>query len=116
MSEQVVYAERDYQVNGLRIHALVWENHRSEAPPLVILHGIGDSSRLFVPVAARLAERRSVYALDLRGHGESDKPPTGYCFTDYADDVRGIIEQFPRPESRVDLLGHSLGALIAIHL
>jgi len=82
----------------------------------MILHGIGDSSRLFAPVAARLAERRSVYALDLRGHGESDKPPAGYRFTDYADDVLGVIEQLPLPERRVDLLGHSLGALVAIHL
>src|SRR6476469_3277522 len=101
MSQQAVSIERDYRVNGLNVHALVWENSRSEAPALMILHGIGDSSRLFAPVAARLAERRSVYALDLRGHGESDKPPAGYRFTDYADDVLGVIEQLPLPERRV---------------
>ena len=116
MSEQAVCIERDYQVNGLTIHTLIWENPQSEAPTLVILHGIGDSSRLFAPVAARLAERRSVYALDLRGHGESDKPSAGYRFTDYGDDVLGVIEQLALPERPIDLLGHSLGALVGIHL
>src|SRR5689334_10227472 len=114
MSQHVAYTDDYYHVNGLRIHAATWHNPRAEAVPLVILHGIGDSIHTFAEVAARLAQRRTVYALDLRGHGASDKPAVGYRFEDYAADVLGVIDQLPqRP---MHLLGHSLGALVAIHV
>lgn len=113
MSQAETPVERDYQANGLRIHAAVWERP-GDAPPLVMLHGIWDTWRTFAAVAPRLADGRSVYALDLRGHGASDKPGQGYRHADYAADVEDVLAHLPA--ARVDLLGFSLGSLVAIHL
>jgi pimeloyl-ACP methyl ester carboxylesterase len=106
--------ERDYQTNGITLHVASWENPAAIASPLVMLHGIWDTWRTFEPVAPALAAQRTVYAADLRGHGDSSKPETGYRLTDYAADVRGLLDQLPH--ERVDLLGFSLGALVAMVL
>src|ERR687894_2638024 len=70
--------ERDWDADGVRIHGAVWERPGTGAPPLVLLHGIWDTWRTFAGVAPRLARGRAVYALDLRGHGDSDKPEQSY--------------------------------------
>ena len=106
--------ERDFDASGLRIHGAVWEGEGAGATPLVLLHGIWDTWRTFERVAERLAAGRAVYALDLRGHGGSDKPERGYRHANYAADVLAVLGQLPH--ERVDLLGFSLGALVAICL
>ncbi|WP_082106726.1 alpha/beta fold hydrolase [Micromonospora haikouensis] len=97
---------------GVRLHAARWPGpeHR---PPLVVLHGIWESWRTFADCARRWSADRTVYCLDLRGHGDSDRPSTGYRFVDYAADVRVALAAIG-PE--VDLLGHSLGAAVALHV
>src|SRR5205809_3722367 len=85
--------ERYYQTNGVQIHAVMWEKADSDATPLVILHGMWESWHTFARLAPRFAQKRMVYALDLRGHGASDKPAKGYRLQDYAADVLGILEQ-----------------------
>src|ERR671916_2160891 len=47
-------------------------------PPVVLVHGWLSSSRVWEPLARRLAQRFTVYSLDLTGFGESDKPDSGY--------------------------------------
>src|SRR5258708_35680572 len=74
MPEQWTRAERQYVVNGLGVHVAGWEQPRSAEPPLVLLHGLWESWHMFAAFAPRLAERRSAYAVDLRGHGGSHKP------------------------------------------
>ncbi|HKV59331.1 MAG TPA: alpha/beta hydrolase, partial [Ktedonobacteraceae bacterium] len=103
-----------FQTGGARIHGRVWESPNSSATPLVILHGIWESWHTFADVAPRFAQKCSVYALDLRGHGESDKPEQGYSMKDYAADIESVLKQLPY--SHVHLLGHSLGSLVAIQL
>src|SRR3712207_3443413 len=61
----------------LHIHVATWAGPR-DALPLVMLHGIWDTWKTFERAALRLAAERTVHALDLRGHGESDKPEEGY--------------------------------------
>lgn len=97
----------------LRIHAATWSGP-PDATPLVLLHGIWDTWRIFARVGASLAAERTVHALDLRGHGDSDKPLTGYAIGDYAADVRGVLDALG--VARADLLGFSLGTLVAIRL
>ena len=106
--------ERGWDADGVRIHGAVWERPGAGAPPLVLLHGIWDTWRTFAGVAPRLARGRAVYAPDLRGHGDSDKPEWGYRHADYAADVLAVLRHLPH--GRVDLLGFSLGALVALHL
>lgn len=101
------------EAGGLRIHVATWAGPAG-ATPLVLLHGIWDTWRTFERAAARLAAGRTVHALDLRGHGESDKPETGYEPGDYAGDALGVLDDFGG--GPVALLGFSLGSLVASQL
>src|SRR5690242_16316935 len=96
-----------------RIHVATWPGPATSAP-LVLLHGIWDTWVTFAQVAPLFAADRAVYALDLRGHGQSDKPATGYQASDYAADVMGVCDVLGLAPPV--LLGFSLGALVATYL
>src|ERR1700694_5980107 len=86
---------------------------RADLPPILLLHGLASSLHIWNLVAPLLAARGYVVtALDQRGHGESEKPDTGYDFdTITADDNAAISAlEIERPV----LVGHSWGAGVAL--
>ncbi len=87
----------------------------SAAPPYVLVHGLASNARLWDGVAARLAEagRRSV-AVDLRGHGHSDKPEAGYDFETIASDLRAVVGVLGPDFTRPILVGQSWGANVVL--
>lgn len=85
-----------------------------DGPPLLLLHGIGDSSEGWRPLMPRLAERYTVIAPDLLGHGESDKPRADYSVAAYANGMRDLLEVLGI--DRVTVVGHSLGGGVAAQL
>ena len=99
--------------SDMRIHVATWPGTPG-ALPLVMLHGIWDTWKTFERAAQRLATERTVHALDLRGHGESDKPEEGYEPADYAADVLGVLDQLGHEQ--LALLGFSLGSMVASQL
>lgn len=82
------------------------------APTLVLLHGIGSRAVSWWPVVDDLAAHFRLVAVDLRGHGDSDKPAAGYLLPAYAADLDGLLAALGL--DRPLLLGHSLGGLIAL--
>lgn len=60
-----------------RFHYLSWGAERTELPGIVLLHGITSSALSWIRVGPALADRYRVYALDMRGHGDSIKPSAG---------------------------------------
>jgi pimeloyl-ACP methyl ester carboxylesterase len=90
-----------------------WADH---GPLAVLVHGVTSSSRTWWRVGPALAERGyRVLAVDLRGHGSSPRPVAGLSVADLATDVAETVEA--TTGSPVDLLvGHSLGALVALEL
>lgn len=79
-------------------------------PLLIALHGWLDNSASFLPLAPYLRDFHLV-CIDLPGHGHSDHKTTPYVFVDWLDDLYQIVLAAGWP--RFNLLGHSLGALIA---
>jgi pimeloyl-ACP methyl ester carboxylesterase len=81
-------------------------------PPLLLLHGFTDTSRSFSLLAPHLSGRRLIMP-DLRGHGAS-QAGRGCSVADFAEDIAGLIRRL-RLERPV-VVGHSLGAMVAIAL
>jgi pimeloyl-ACP methyl ester carboxylesterase len=80
------------------------------APPMVLLHGLGERGASWAPVIPRFAERFQVLALDLRGHGGSDWPGT-YSLRIMRDDLLGFLDRLGL--GPVTLVGHSMGGGVA---
>lgn len=84
------------------------------ASVLLMIHGFLDHGQSFQAMAERLCDRWQVVAPDMRGHGQSGWVGAGgnYHFADYYFDVATVLRQVAggRP---VDLLGHSMGGMIA---
>ncbi len=85
-----------------------------QLPPAVILvHGLASNARLWDGVSQYLAEAGiPSAAVDLRGHGESDRPDAGYDVPTVADDVADVIRALA--PDRVVLTGQSWGANVAL--
>ncbi|MGH2788399.1 MAG: acetoin dehydrogenase dihydrolipoyllysine-residue acetyltransferase subunit [Actinomycetota bacterium] len=79
-------------------------------PPLVLLHGFGGDLNNWLFNWEVLAEHRTVYALDLPGHGESSKHVGG--FKDMVDALGGFLDD--RDVARACLAGHSMGGAVAL--
>lgn len=148
-----ITAGHSVDVGGVRLAYDLWDGPQ-DAPPLVLLHALGESAADWAAVAPTLAGRhphggtasptghadraiqgapadaadaadradgddrpagapivrRRVYALDLRGHGRSDWPGD-YSLTLMRDDVLAFLDAVGL--DRVDLVGHSMGGVVA---
>jgi len=97
-------------VNGINLH--YWRV--GEGPDIVMIHGLnGNLAVWHLKMVPELRKEYRVTTYDLRGHGRSDMPPTGYTTEDMAEDLRGIMAALGI--ERAHLVGHSLGADICLH-
>jgi 4,5:9,10-diseco-3-hydroxy-5,9,17-trioxoandrosta-1(10),2-diene-4-oate hydrolase len=84
-----------------------------EGFPVVLIHGIGNCIEDWLLNIQALAAEHRVYAMDLIGHGKSDKPlSASYHFTDFAKFVISFMDSLDIPCA--DLIGHSLGGAISL--
>jgi pimeloyl-ACP methyl ester carboxylesterase len=84
------------------------------APPVLILHGITQSTATWAWLVPHLAGDHRVVRLDFRGHGRSGRTPGAYAFPGYVADARAICEQVLGQPAAV--VGHSLGGATAAGL
>jgi pimeloyl-ACP methyl ester carboxylesterase len=101
------FSERFFRSGTLRVHFRDWG--RDGAPPLIIVHGLRDHSHSFDDLARALAGRFHVYALDLRGHGDSETTPY-YAFGHFVLDLHNMVRALRL--ARPVLVGHSMGGEI----
>jgi pimeloyl-ACP methyl ester carboxylesterase len=85
-----------------------------DGPPLVLVHGITSNALTWQRVLPGLAERHTVIAPDLLGHGDSAKPRGDYSLGAYASGVRDLL--IALGHRRATVVGHSLGGGIAMQL
>jgi pimeloyl-ACP methyl ester carboxylesterase len=93
---------------------LVRYNIVGGGPPVVLVHGWLTSSRLWEQLAGRLAQRFTVYTLDLSGFGESDKPAAGYGVRNGSRLLYAFCAHFGL--TRANVIGHDLGGAMAVKL
>jgi pimeloyl-ACP methyl ester carboxylesterase len=108
---------RFINVRGLRYHVLEWGDASlatPERPPLVMAHGWMDVGASFQFVVDAMAADRLVWAPDWRGFGLTETPRAdAYWFPDYLADLDAMLDALA-PDRRVDLVGHSMGANVAM--
>lgn len=85
-----------------------------DGPPLLLLHSLGTSNRLWGAVVPLLAGSCRVLAPDFLGHGDSDRPPREYTIADHADSMAEFMEQLGF--GRFAVAGTSMGAIVGIDL
>lgn len=107
----MTFSEGYIQSGDVKIHY-----YRTATPgkPLVLVHGITDDGGCWTRVAHELSAEYDVVMIDLRGHGLSDAPETGYSVDTMAEDVAALITQLKLDKPLV--LGHSLGGIITLTL
>src|SRR5690349_5031352 len=81
-------------------------------PPVVLIHGMVNSSRHWEAVALRLADRYTVVAPDLIGHGDSATPRGDYSLGAHAASIRDLLAAIGVDHATV--VGHSLGGGVAM--
>lgn len=91
---------------------LVYEDHGSGDRPLVLVHGFTGSRDDFADVVPDLADLGRLVLVDQRGHGGSSNPGSGYSFAQLVDDLHAFFDA--AGIARADLLGHSLGGMVAL--
>jgi pimeloyl-ACP methyl ester carboxylesterase len=95
--------------DGVKIQLAVWQGKEKQ---ILCVHGITANCRFWDCLASALAPRHKVIAMDLRGRGLSDKPPTGYSIEHHCRDIAALTDD--QGLKRPVLLGHSLGAFISL--
>ena len=99
---------RGGEVDGLSLHYLV----EGRGPADVLLHGLGGYAASWRHNISALADRATVYALDLPGFGRSAKPRADYGLAYFARALHGFLDAIG--VSQASLVGHSLGGAVAV--
>lgn len=81
-----------------------------KGPSVVLIHGYTDNARDWVPLIPYLNKRYRLIVVDIRGHGQSDKPECCYARIDFAYDLKLLLDALHI--QKADIVGHSLGSMI----
>jgi len=84
------------------------------AQPLILLHGLGDTSRSWALLVPDLSKHNRIYMLDQRGHGATEAPVCCYALADLGYDVITFMDAM-KIETAI-IAGHSLGSFVAQYL
>ena len=110
---RVRYVSRNVVINHLRLHLLEWGE--PDAPPLLLLHGGNQSAHSWDLVSLHLADRYHIYALDQRGHGDSEwARDAEYAPNQMARDALALIAQ--EGVAAPIVVGHSMGGMVTMRL
>jgi pimeloyl-ACP methyl ester carboxylesterase len=102
------FTAREIELHG---HRLIYRT-AGAGPPVVLIHGMLNSSRHWEEVALRLAEDHTVIAPDLIGHGDSTAPRGDYSLGAHAAGIRDLLAAIG--VDRASIVGHSLGGGVAM--
>ena len=103
----MVYTRKNLNLSEIQLSYLEWQpkENQDKKQPLLLLHGLADSALVWLNLGEYLADKYHIVAPDMRGHGESGKPESGYSFEKTIADLEALIEILNW--SSANILGHS---------
>ncbi len=121
IQDRITPIDERVDVGEVCLRVLRWQaqpdDDRAEEilPPFLLVHGLASNARLWDGMARRLAAvGRSSVSVDLRGHGQSDKPDSGYDFATVSADLAALIDRLGL--RRPIVAGQSWGASVVLDL
>ena len=100
-------ASRTADFGGVKLHYLT----AGHGPPLILLHGYAETSRMWKPIIPRFAERFTVIAPDLPGIGDSEIPADGLDMKSAAVRIHGLARSLG--VQKAEVVGHDIGLMVA---
>ncbi len=94
--------------NNINLFYSEWNQGKE---PLILLHGLADHRLVWSELGNFLSEKYHIIAPDLRGHGESSKPETGYTFAEIIEDLEALLQHLNI--AKINIIGHSWGGKLA---
>jgi len=91
----------------VRLHYLI----AGKGDPVVLLHGYAQTSHMWRPLMAKLADTHTVIAPDLRGAGQSSTPADGYTKVAMAQDLHALVSKLGY--NNIQIVGHDIGLMVA---
>ena len=108
MWNQVLTAAECFaNVNSVRLHYLV----AGKGDPVVLLHSYAETSHMWRPLMAELANNHTAIAPDLRGAGQSSTPAGGFTKAAMARDIHALVRKLGC--ERIRIVGHGIGLMVA---
>jgi pimeloyl-ACP methyl ester carboxylesterase len=107
-SAQKNYESKTANVNGVKIHYLKAGTGKT---PLVLIHGFGDTSHMWIPLFDEFGKDYTIIAPDMRGLGDSSRPETGYDKKTLAVDIHELVKSLGYKQ--IYLVGHDIGLMVA---
>ena len=104
---QTQISDRFADVNGVKLHYLI----AGKGDPVILLHGYAENSHMWRPLMIEVAKSHLVIAPDLRGFGQSSKPPSGYDKKTMAQDIHALAQSLGYKHEVV--VGHDIGLMVA---
>src|SRR5215468_686286 len=105
-------ADRMFDANGVKLHYIV----EGEGEPVVLIHGLSASARInwqMPGIVSLLSKKYKVIALDMPGHGESDKPSNDEAYgSEMVEDVARLLDHLKIQKAHI--IGYSMGGMIAV--
>jgi len=102
------YQSQTASVNGVKIHYL---KAGSGKTPLVLIHGFGDTSHMWIPLFDEFGKDFTIIAPDMRGLGDSSRPASGYDKKTMAVDIHELVKSLGYKQ--INLVGHDIGLMVA---
>jgi pimeloyl-ACP methyl ester carboxylesterase len=105
-------SDRSFDAKGVKLHYVV----EGEGEPVVLIHGLYASARInwqMPGIVSLLSKKYRVIALDLPGHGESDKPADDEAYgLELVEDVARLLDHLKIEKAHI--VGYSMGGMIAV--
>jgi 3-oxoadipate enol-lactonase len=98
------------QANGINLNV----QQSGKGPAILFIHGLASSMELWAGLEQAQFGERTLVSYDLRGHGRSDRPGGAHTLAKHVADLQGLLDALSIEQ--VDLVGHSLGGMIALEL
>ena len=98
----------NFQSSNITLSYLQWNRGQE---PLLLLHGMADHSLVWSSLGDNLAQNYHIIAPDLRGHGLSSKPESGYSCQNIIEDLEALMDSLGWKNAHI--LGHSWGGKVA---